>query len=164
MTGRLISARQCLLLASFGLIFFQCQTRSSGDQNTGAEEPSGELSGRGVDNNTDMMNKDVLIIVSDSASEEAREMAAGLSLRQEISPRVRIVNLDAEKAAKLMAQPGIYLVEGKTVSAEALSELTAAERLFVDGWLARIPESEKERAGEGLKWDDPNFQPPDSLK
>lgn len=159
-----LSIVRCLLLSSLGLLFFQCQTRPSGDQNTGAEEPAGELSGRGVDNNTDMMNKDVLIIVNDAASEEAKKMAAGLSLRQEISARVKIVNIDAGQAAELVKQQGIYLVEGKNVPAEALTELTEAEKLFVSGWLARIPESEKERAGEGLKWDDPNFQPPDSLK
>jgi hypothetical protein len=159
-----LSIVKCLLLASLGLFFLQCQTRSSGDQNTGAEEPSGELSGRGVDNNTDMMNKDVLIIVSDAATENAKKMADGLTLRQEISPRVRIVSMDAEQAAEFMEQPGVYLVFGKEVPAEALPGLTEAEKLFVNGWLARIPESEKERAGEGLKWDDPNFQPPDSLK
>lgn len=117
-----------------------------------------------TNNNSDMMTKDVLIIVSDSAGEEAKKMAAEIPVRQEISEQVRIVNIDVALASELMKQAGIYIVEGKTLPPEALSSLSAGEKLFVDGWLARIPETEKERAGEGLNWDDPNFQPPDSLK
>lgn len=143
---------------ALSLLFIHCQTRSS--DNT---EPARRIS-EDADNPSDMMTKDVLIIISDSASEEAKQLASTLAVRQEITPRVRIVSLDAAQASALMKYPGIYLLEGQQLPPEAQPMLSEAERLFVDGWLARVPESEKERAGEGLKWNDPNFLPPDSIR
>lgn len=156
--------RILFFVITFGLVFIHCQTRSSNEQTDEVEEQPTEITKSTTNNNSDMMTKDVLIIVSDAASEEAKKMAAKIPIRQEISERVRIVNLDAAQAAELTKQTGIYIVEGKTLAPEALSSLSVGEKLFVDGWLARTPDAEKERAGEGLKWDDPNFQPPDSLK
>lgn len=155
--------RKLLFFIFLSVLFTQCQTRTSDRQQTGGENDAPDSAEVGTYNRTNMMTKDVLIVVSDAASPEAKKMAAELPVRQEISGRVRIVHIDVMRAAAVLKQEGLYLIEGGPMPPALETMLNEGEKLFIQGWLARIPESEKQRAGEGLNWDDPNFEPPDSL-
>lgn len=162
--NRIRLRRAFFFFIPLSFLFAQCQPRTPGAQQPNAGEADGATSEVETYNSTEMMTKDVLIVMGDSASAEARKIAKELPVRQEISERVRIVHIDAVQAAAVLKQPGLYLIEGGPMPEELAASLTEGEKLFIQGWLARIPESEKERAGEGLNWDDPNFEPPDSLK
>jgi hypothetical protein len=73
-------------------------------------------------------------------------------------PRLAIADLPALTRADLPAGVACYQA-GPPPSVRA--ELTVAELLFVDAWLARrAPGPAKQRPGDGASWDAPGFTPP----
>lgn len=118
--------------------------------------------------NTDQPNlmgsTEILLIITPAADAEAKAMAAGISATQEISERVRIVPTNAAKLDLLCGKKGVYCVESGKELPKAVSQLSDAEQLFAEAWRARVPESQKNRSGDGAKWDAEGFQKPDSIK
>ncbi|OAA28632.1 hypothetical protein UG55_1005146 [Frankia sp. EI5c] len=69
-------------------------------------------------------------------------------------PRLALVLLPAERVADARALRGVRGVFAGDVPEELAGTLRAAERLFVDGWLARA-QAKPPRAGDGRSWEPP---------
>jgi hypothetical protein len=76
-------------------------------------------------------------------------------------PRLALVALSAETAARIAGEPYVAGVFTGTVPDEIVATLDAGERIFVAGWLARGSGSPKRRPGDGMPWDAPGRLPPD---
>lgn len=111
-----------------------------------------------------MGSTEILLIITPDADADAKVMAAGIAATQEISERVRIVPANAAKLDLLCGKKGVYCVESGKELPKAVFKLSDAEQLFAEAWHARVPESQKNRSGEGAKWDQEGFQKPDSIK
>lgn len=155
-----------LFLISLICVFMQCQTGPTDAGESGAKTKglSDEVPALDPSSNPDTMTKDVLMIVSDTAGNEAKKLVEALPVSQEISSRVRIVRMEEQQAEELRTIGGVYIIEGGALPAELMSSLTGTEKLFAKAWLSNAAQSRKIRPGDGADWDDPNFQPPDSLE
>ncbi|WP_250285552.1 MULTISPECIES: hypothetical protein [unclassified Frankia] len=68
-----------------------------------------------------------------------------------LPPRLALVAAARSQAGALARLPGVVGVFPEAVPAGLRETLTAGERLFVDGWLARL--AGKRRPADGLPWD-----------
>lgn len=101
------------------------------------------------------------LVVAAQAWSDGLEVAVARVARlvQRCPPRLAIVEADPRAQAAIRALPGVRSVTDGPLDEEILRDLTEAERLFAAGWVAsRQP---KVRAGDGLPWDAPGFDPPD---
>jgi len=100
--------------------------------------------------------KEVLVILRRGVV-PAQGWAAPHVISSSLPPRVWVLRGDID-AAKLQAQPGVEVV---LMGASSIpGSLSAAEELFVRGWVAQADLAKKQRIGEGLSWDAPGFRPP----
>ncbi len=79
---------------------------------------------------------------------------------QRVSPRVCVVAGREDELEGLKMTPGTYVIHVGT-SHEIIEELSPSESLFVRGWMMNKT-SQKRRRGDGLSWDAPGFEAPDS--
>lgn len=80
---------------------------------------------------------------------------------QRASPRVCVVAGPEEEVDRLKATPGTYVI-GAGTNPEIIEKLNPSESLFVRGWMINKT-SQKRRRGDGLSWDAPGFEAPDSV-
>lgn len=107
----------------------------------------------------DGMHEREILVILDAADADrvARAVDQRVRVVHRIPPRLLVVR-GTQDQADLAAIPGVARVVERGVPAPALDGLSAEERLFVGGWLARS--APKERPGEGLAWDAPGYTPP----
>lgn len=101
------------------------------------------------------------LVVAAPAWSDGLEVAVARVARvvQRCPPRLAIVEADERARAALRALPGVRAVTDGPLDEETSRDLTQAERLFAAAWAAgRQP---RVRAGDGLAWDAPGFDPPD---
>ena len=103
---------------------------------------------------------EALVITKEFAHAEAlSDVAKVVSIRQQLSPRIAIIDGDAGQLDAVRAMPDVLVVSEDALPESILSYLAAAERLFAEAWsMNRRPKSA--RRGEGLPWDTPGFEPP----
>ena len=99
------------------------------------------------------------------------QMAAAPGLAEEIRsrcdvvaampPRLFVVEIDETSAAALASWAGVAAVVTDPQVIDVTPPLTEGERLFAAGWATKGVKK-GERAGEGLPWDAPGFEPPDA--
>jgi len=106
---------------------------------------------------------EILLIIGDNASEEVQQQINELTVLQEISPQVKVVEGSTETAEALAQLSGVSVLTEESWNKTLVQSLTEEERLFVEAWRLKQQMDTKKRPGEGASWDDPNFQPPDSL-
>ncbi len=84
----------------------------------------------------------------------------------ESPPHVRVVEADTADLPDIERYASLLFVRGPGGETRVLGDETALDRLpegsrlFVDAWREQ-PIEKPDRAGEGLAWDDPGFEPPD---
>jgi hypothetical protein len=76
------------------------------------------------------------------------------------SPRLFVVRVDPAVRAQLVELPGVVAATDEAFSAGVAEQLDEAEALFAAAFAARG--TPKQRAGNGLEWDAPGFEPPDA--
>ena len=106
---------------------------------------------------------EILIMIQDNATKEEQQRIAELTVLQEISPRVKVIEGSNEITKEINKLSGVTLLTEETWNEALAQSLTEVERLFVEAWQLKQQLGTKQRPGEGAPWDDPNFQPPDSL-
>ena len=101
-----------------------------------------------------------LVVLRDD-SDALERLSSRYAISQVASPRVVVVRRPQSEAdSALQARPEVVAVE--QVSPEVVAELSDTEALFVAAWAQRTRELDtKQRAGDGLSWDHPGFEPPD---
>ena len=90
----------------------------------------------------------------------ADRVRARFEVAAALPPRLLVVRLAADDLAALQGIGGIAVVAADPVGLKVTPALNEAERLFAAGWAARGLKSGP-RAGDGLAWDTPGFEPPD---
>jgi len=101
-----------------------------------------------------------LLIVLDSqpASETLAQLRAAANVTQVFPPRLALVQAGPDARARIARIQGVlHVLDDRARKLPA--DLTPAERAFAGAWQAR--QQPKARAGEGLPWDAPGFDPPD---
>ena len=101
-----------------------------------------------------------LLIVLDSqpASETLAQLRAAANVTQLFPPRLALVQAGPDARTRIARIQGVlYVLDDRARKLPA--DLTPAERAFAGAWQAR--QQPKARAGEGLPWDAPGFDPPD---
>ncbi|ETA03055.1 hypothetical protein ThrDRAFT_01494 [Frankia casuarinae] len=88
------------------------------------------------------------------------ELAVLGTVTSALRPRLALVALPPSRAPEVAALPGVCGVFIDQVPPALRETLTAAESLFVDGWLARRGAKRRDPAG-GEPWDTPGYLPPD---
>lgn len=106
---------------------------------------------------------EILIIIQEDISEEEQRRINELTVLQEISPRVKVVEGSPEILEELAQLSGVSVPTEESWNEALAQPLTAEERLFAEAWQLKQQMGTKQRPGEGASWDDPDFQPPDSL-
>jgi hypothetical protein len=76
-----------------------------------------------------------------------------------LPPRLAIVEAGDEAIAALERASGVRVLRAP-LDAAALASLSPEERVFVEASLSPVGEKPA-RAGDGLPWDAPGFEPPD---
>jgi hypothetical protein len=92
------------------------------------------------------------------ANDGLDDVVDGLRVLHRGSPRVAVIEGPWAKIHALAARPGVQVVEDDPPS-ELLARLDASEAIFARAWRQR--RKPKNRAGDGLSWDAPEYQPPD---
>ena len=78
-----------------------------------------------------------------------------------LRPRVLVLEIDDDAAARLREDPDIAGVFDREAPADVVDQLPADARLFVNAWIQQQATKDKQRRGDGLSWDAPGFEPPD---
>jgi hypothetical protein len=106
------------------------------------------------------MGEALIILKSPLSADERAAITRAAPVRQAISDRVFVAEVDDRGLDDLRAKPGISRVVTGGEALETLPEMTDTERLFARAWLSSRGEV-KSRRGEGLDWDTPPMVPPD---
>ncbi len=106
------------------------------------------------------MSGESLVVLDTEQAERALSDLRGIAqVTQLLPPRLALVR---SGGAALAALPGVVSVHD-SAAAELPADLTENERMFVAAWQARsAADGPKTRSGDGLPWDAPGFEPPDS--
>jgi hypothetical protein len=105
----------------------------------------------------------VLVLLNDAASaDDVRRLQGQYKVLSRLPPRILVVDLEADRRAALAQDTGVRGVFDTEVPSPVLAGLRPDERLFVDAWVQQQTPKDKSRPGEGLSWDTPGFQPPDT--
>lgn len=109
--------------------------------------------------------EDLLILHRESVVDlRAAITGRGLRIMQQASPRVVLVEGDAENFATAIREQGVLSVteslSGQGEPALKETNLTATESLFVRAWIHRQATPDKKRPADGLDWDAPGFSAP----
>lgn len=104
-----------------------------------------------------------LVILDPQGAAEAQDrLRSGHRVTQVGSPRVVVVAVSPEETPPSPSTPGVVAVSSGAPPPDVLEELDDQETLFVRAWTSRMTGPQKQRRGEGLPWDAPGFEPPDS--
>jgi hypothetical protein len=107
----------------------------------------------------------VVLTADDPAAAQLaqRQLADTARIMQRYGPHVFVVEVAPELVEALQAPPGVIGIYEGTVPAELTSRLDETGRLGVAAWNERhtagYHSAKRRRKGEGLPWDDPDFEP-----
>lgn len=97
----------------------------------------------------------VVLAADESVATAALERMTGWGqVTSRLPPRLALALLPVDRVADARGLPGVLGVFETEPPAELTGALTAGERLFVDGWLARGG-TKGPRPGENQPWDPP---------
>ena len=104
---------------------------------------------------------DLLVILDpDRAADALERLRSVVTITQILEPRIALISPRGDSAALTRDIEGVVrVVDADEVPDAAALRLTDQETMFVEAW--RLRKRPKRRAGEGLPWDTPGFQPPD---
>jgi hypothetical protein len=106
---------------------------------------------------------ELLVILDLRTAAEAQErLRSSHRVTQVGSPRVLVVAVSPGETSPTSSTPGVVAVSSGALPPSVVEELDEQEALFVTAWARRMTGPEKQRRGEGLPWDTPGFEPPDS--
>ena len=106
---------------------------------------------------------EVLVILDPlSAAKTQERLRISHRITQVGSPRVVVVAVSPEETPPSPSTPGVVAVSSGALPPGVMEELDEQEALFVRAWASRMTGPQKQRRGEGLPWDAPGFEPPDS--
>ena len=101
----------------------------------------------------------LVILDADQADTARAEIEGVAPVTQMLRPRLLLISAAPGVREKIRQIPGVVEILDRP-AAVPVSDLSPAERVFVDAWATRnIP---KTRRGEGLTWDATGFEPPDA--
>jgi hypothetical protein len=99
----------------------------------------------------------LIVLESRTASETLARLRAVASVTQVFPPRLALVQAGPDAMTRVVRIHGVlHVLDGPARKLPA--DLTPAERIFAAAWQAR--QQPKTRAGDGLPWDAPGFEPP----
>ena len=106
---------------------------------------------------------EVLVILDPLTAAKAQErLRSSHRVTQVGSPRVVVVAVSPEETPPSPSTPGVVAVSSGAPPPDVIEDLDEQETLFVTAWASRMTGPQKQRRGEGLPWDAPGFEPPDS--
>jgi hypothetical protein len=102
--------------------------------------------------------REVLVVVADADrfTEAVEQWRRTGTVTQLLAPRLALVTLEAGVNPAPVPGTRWYLDD---IPADRLLDLAPHERIFVAAWRDR--RAAKARAGDGIPWDAPGFEPPD---
>ena len=105
--------------------------------------------------------RQILLVLTDDGAAHAAEFQGRYRVLTRLPPRLSVLDVDDLAVAELGRNPAVAGVFERDAPPALIEGLRPEEQLFVDAWrLGSTPET-KPRAGDGLSWDAPGFQPPD---
>jgi hypothetical protein len=107
---------------------------------------------------TDVPRELLIVLESQPASETLARLRAVATVTQVFPPRLALVQAGPDTRTRVARIPGVLHVQDDPAG-KLPADLTPAERAFAGAWQAG--QQPKTRAGEGLPWDAPGFDPPD---
>jgi len=109
------------------------------------------------------LQESLVVLAEGGAGEARRRLQSRFRVLQVASSRLMVVQGSAgDVAAALASSPGVVAVTDMELSPEALAGLEGTDATWASAWSQRG--RPKKRAGDGLDWDAPGFEPPDSPK
>jgi hypothetical protein len=106
--------------------------------------------------------RQVLVVLTGTGADAHAGAAQGTyRVLTRLPPRLMVVDADDRAIAELSRDPGVARVVERGAPPVTLEGLRPEEQLFVDSWQLASTQESKPRAGDGLSWDAPGFQPPD---
>ena len=106
---------------------------------------------------TDVPRELLIVLESRPASETLAQLRAVATVTQVFPPRLALVQAGPDTRTRAARVRGVLQVLDDPTR-KLPADLTPAERAFAGAWQAR--QQPKARAGEGLPWDAPGFEPP----
>jgi len=112
-----------------------------------------------VQQETAPSSEHLIIIAGNKPQETLMQLRGRFNITHSASMRVFLVRDDLPGSG-LPGQEDVYVFSTPDVPEEILNSLDSSESLFVSAWMARIQQRSKNRPGDGLNWDHPDFRPP----
>lgn len=110
---------------------------------------------------TETQHEQLVLLDTDGVDATIAEIEALARVTQMLPPRLLLVRADADARNAILGVPGVIgLLDAASPPRDVSLDLSPAERVFVDAWVARS--APKTRRGDGLDWDTPGFEPPDA--
>lgn len=110
---------------------------------------------------TESQQEQLVLLEVAGADLAIAEIEALAPVIQMLPPRLLLVRADADARNAILRVPGVVNVfDVAAPPVDVPLDLSLAERVFVDAWVARS--APKTRRGDGLDWDAPGFEPPDA--
>jgi hypothetical protein len=110
-----------------------------------------------------MTGQETLLLLENTAA--TQEGLERLSERYRVvasfPPKLVVVNVDPRTENDLWQDADIRVVIKEVVPEGLLSELSQEEQVFIQAWVRKRTEPQKQREGDGLAWDAPGLLPPD---
>lgn len=105
----------------------------------------------------------LVIADRDSGAEVARLLAAEFTVGHSLPPVIFAVTGAGADSRRLLAIKGVRAVlgPGDDSAVAEIPDLSSAESLFVQAWLANAAAEPRTRPGDGQSWDAPGRLPPD---
>jgi hypothetical protein len=100
----------------------------------------------------------LVVLTADGADQALVEVRALAPVTQMLPPRLLLVRAEPDARTTIRGLPGVIGLFDR--AADVSVELSPQERIFVEAWAARA--APKTRAGDGLDWDAPGFEAPDT--
>ncbi len=101
------------------------------------------------------MTEEVLVFLPGGEAPAAARVRLERGAVQSAGGRLFIVT-----PALLVDEPGLQTIGSEEDLRAVAEELTEAERLFAQAFLARSQGGEEERPGDGMPWDTPGYEAP----
>ena len=111
-----------------------------------------------AENTTMEDDRYVLVLVEDAADRQVLEERA--TIVHSASSRLYVVRLGPGTRNQINSVAGVIAVTDKVFPDDIARQLDSKEALFAAAFAARG--TKKDRVGNGLPWDAPDFEPPDS--
>ncbi len=105
---------------------------------------------------TDPVPEQLIIVTGRLPDEALKRLRQRCEVTQSVSSGVFLIRGEPSG----LTPEGVHVFSTPDVPDEILNSLDEHESLFVAAWQSRLQQPPKKRPGEGLDWDDPEFEPP----